>query len=204
MLLRSVDLDAAARAALGREIQEAPDAQRCGDAPARASRNLLRACDGDGDALCAVREAALEAAEAFSAELACDGYAAPRVLGVRGWWLGRGHLLGPTPPANGTLRALYVIDDGDADDDDASPPSRSPRLRLQLQDPRPAGVRLAELRGAAWPFGLHNVQLSPLLRTGSLLVVPAAVRYLVDLLRAPSASWLELAIGTSRARRRRR
>ena len=58
-------------------------------------------------------------------------------------------------------------------------------------------MRLAELRGAAWPFGLHNVQLSPLLRTGSLLVVPAAVRYLVDPLRAPSASWLELAIGTS-------
>ena len=197
MLLRSVDLDAAARAALSREIEEAPDVERCGRTPARASRNLLRACDGDGDALCAVREAALEAAVMFSAELACDGYAAPRVLGVRGWWLGRGYLLGPRPPANGTLRALYVIDDGADDGDDASPPSRSPRLRLQLQDPRPAGVRLAELRGAAWPFGLHNVQLSPLLRTGSLLVVPAAVRYLVDPLRAPSASWLELAIGTS-------
>ena len=196
LLLRSLDLDAAARAALSRKIQEAPDAERCGGAPARASRNLLRCCDGDGDAVCAVREAALEAASPFSAELACDGSAAPRVLGVRGWWLGRGHLLGPTPPVNGTLRALYVIDDGD-DDADASPTSRSPRLRLQLQDPRPAGVRLAELRGAAWPFGLHNVQLSPLLRTGSLLVVPAAVRYLVDPLRAPSASWLELAIGTS-------
>ena len=46
------------------------------------------------------------------------------------------------------------------------------------------------------PFGLHNVQLSPLLRTGSLLVVPAAVRYLVDPLRAPSASWLESLICT--------
>ena len=53
MLLRSVDPDAAARAVLSREIQEAPDAQRCGGAPARASRRTCSAAATATPTLCA-------------------------------------------------------------------------------------------------------------------------------------------------------
>ena len=100
-LLRSVDPDAAARAARVARPRGA-DAQRWRRASAR--RAPVRGCDGDADAACAAREAALEAAQAFSRSWR-RRYAAPRARGAR-LVAGRGHLLGPTPPANGTLRAL--------------------------------------------------------------------------------------------------
>ena len=102
-----------------------------------------------------------------------------------------------TTSSNALVRAILVLTPAirpSAKKDDPG------RLRLQLIEPRPAGIRLENSivpTSAQWPLGMRNNFISPLTPSGTLLVMPSGVMMMSARLNTTNryAHWIEVLLG---------
>ena len=174
--------------------------------PARAQPLRIpcdQACEGgkcDGDSESSIEASLRFVIETAKRETLLAGLSQLHVHRAIHWQLPPRATFPPQPAAAGVARAIIVLSPVtiSAKSGRSRDERSAGRLRFQLLDPRPPGVRTSELSLAEWPFGVRNSHVSPLTPAGTVLVIPAGLRLASARLNSSkkSAHWIELHLGT--------